>query len=334
MTILTERPQLADFLVAHGLVESLDDVTMQPLSGGVSSDIWLLHDGAVEFVVKQPLGELKVASEWRAPLARSASEANWLLVVDALLPGACPKVLAFDPEANLLAMEYLDASAHRLWKSDLLGGRVDAGVAAAVGDTIGTIHERTADRAELAERFDTDDLFLALRIEPYFQRLIASHPELAPPVDRVIRATMAHKRALVHGDVSPKNILIGPRGPVLVDAETAWWGDPAFDVAFCLNHLLLKCLDPGRRTSDLIDACEALVAAYAPHVVWESPDALMGRVAGLLPLLLLARVDGRSPVDYLEPSGQALVRAFAIPRILNHPGGLSELFADWKDIAA
>jgi aminoglycoside phosphotransferase (APT) family kinase protein len=243
-------------------------------------------------------------------------------------------VLAFDADASLLAMEYLDGSAHRLWKSELLDGTIDVAFAGAVGDTIGAIHEHTAGRADLADRFDTDHLFFALRIEPYFLRLIAAHPELAECIDLVIRSTMDNKRVLVHGDVSPKNILMGPHGPVILDAETAWWGDPAFDVAFCLNHLLLKSLDSHRSTPELLAACEALVAAYTSHVVWEPPAAVTERVATLLPLLLLARVDGRSPVEYLDSEDQELVRAFAIPRILNAPTGLAELLADWKAIAA
>lgn len=330
--MLTERPQMAEFLVGHGVVGATETATMEPLSGGVSSDIWLIHSAGAEFVVKQPLIELKVDSEWKAPLARSASEANWLRTIGVLVPGACPRILAFDADTNFIAMEYLDGRAHRLWKTELLAGRTDVEFAAAVGETVGTIHEDTSARVDLAERFATDDLFFALRIEPYFLRLLDSHPDLAGRVETIVRSTMENKRVLVHGDVSPKNILIGPRGPVFLDAETAWWGDPAFDVAFCVNHLLLKSLNPLRNAVELVDASEALIAAYMRHVVWESPTAVAERIACLLPLLLLARVDGRSPVDYLDPAEQAVVRGFAIARIQGEEQDLPQLLADWKEL--
>jgi aminoglycoside phosphotransferase (APT) family kinase protein len=103
----------------------------------------------------------------------------------------------------------------------------------------------------------------------------------------------------VHGDVSPKNILIGPHGPIFLDAECAWYGDPAFDLAFCLNHLLLKCLWTPPAADAFLHAFDVLAKAYLAGVSWEPQGALEARTARLLPGLLLARVDGKSPVEYL-----------------------------------
>ena len=104
---------------------------------------------------------------------------------------------------------------------------------------------------------------------------------------------------MIHGDVSPKNILVGPRGPVFLDAECACIGDPAFDLAFCLKHLLLKCLwVPAARVA-LLDSFHRMFEAYLSGVDWEAPAALEVRCAELLPALFLARVDGKSPVEYV-----------------------------------
>jgi aminoglycoside phosphotransferase (APT) family kinase protein len=120
-----------------------------------------------------------------------------------------------------------------------------------------------------------------------------------------------HDRVLVHGDVSPKNILFRDYRPVLLDAECATMGDGAFDVAFCLNHLALKAIHlPGSRARLVQPIC-AFWAAYRPHLAWEDPAAFEARVARLLPMLMLARVDGKSPVEYLTPAGQAKARALA-----------------------
>ena len=116
----------------------------------------------------------------------------------------------------------------------------------------------------------------------------------------------------MHGDVSAKNILMGPHGPVFLDAECAWWGDPAFDLAFCLNHLLLKCLWVPHASDAFIASFDALAAAYLEGVDWEPSVDLERRTTALLPGLLLARVDGKSPVEYITEDVQRdLVRQVA-----------------------
>jgi tRNA A-37 threonylcarbamoyl transferase component Bud32 len=287
-------------------------------------------DGELRVVVKQPLADLKVADEWHAPLGRSASEAGYLREVGRLVPGACPRVLAYDAENHWLALEYLDPATHRLWKADLLTGRVDLEVASAVGDRLGLIHQLTSRRPELAAWFATDELFTALRIEPYLLRVADRYPAVADAVDGVIHSMTSSRHALVHGDASPKNILVGPNGPVLLDAETAWWGDPAFDVAFCLNHLLLKCLLPATPIDFLMRAARGFVDAYRPHITWDSEQSVLARVARLLPALLLARVDGRSPVEYLDHRSRGAVRAFALPALLSPQDDLDAVLHSWK----
>jgi len=323
---------MLEFLLGAGLVERIEDTRLAPLTGGVSSDIWLATEGGRQMVVKQPLADLKVADEWHAPLARSRSEAEWLRVVGAAVPGACPRVLAFDPDENLLALEYLDPGGHVVWKQQLLQGIVDTEVAAAVGHRLGRIHAVTSADPALAATFATDDLFWDLRLEPYLQRLGERYPMLGPSLDTLIDTTRKTRFALVHGDVSPKNILVGPTGPVLLDAECAWWGDPAFDLAFCLKHLLLKCALPNAPVGLLLEAYDALIAAYVGLVCWEAPAYLLGRTASLLPALMLARVDGRSPVEYLDVVGRRLVRTFALPFVIAPPMDLAQIRDGWRSV--
>src|SRR5438105_9780265 len=157
------------------------------------------------------------------------------------------------------------------------------------------IHAASAHDAGLASRFANDALFHSIRLEPYLEATARAHRELAEALLTISHETLATHVALVHGDVSPKNILIGPRGPIFLDAECAWFGDPAFDLAFCLNHLLLKCLWVPSAAKRFLAAYDALEDAYVKRVTWEPTEDVERRTARLLPALMLGRIDGKSP---------------------------------------
>jgi 5-methylthioribose kinase len=298
----------------------------------VASDIWRIETAAGPVCAKRALPKLRVAADWHAPIARNTYEARWMRVANAALPGSAPRVLGQHEARGVLVMEYLDPARHALWKHSLRDGVVDAGVARAVGETLVRIHAHAAARqSELAPQFDTDAIFFDIRLEPYLLAAARKHADLAAALHALVAQTQAHKLSLVHGDVSPKNILVGPYGqPVLLDAECAWWGDPAFDLAFCLNHLLLKCLWVPQVAAALVNSFDALARAYLQRVDWEPREALERRAAALLPGLLLARVDGKSPVEYLtsEPQWRTVRRAAS--QLLRQPvSRLAEVAAAW-----
>jgi aminoglycoside phosphotransferase (APT) family kinase protein len=285
---------------------------MTPLPGGVSSDIWRLDLPSGPVCIKRALPRLKVTADWRAPVTRNAYEVAWFETVAKIDARSVPRLVAHSAEDGLFAMEYFDPAVFPLWKAELMAGRADAAFAAEVGRRLAAVHAATAGQPDVIALFDTDAIFHAIRLEPYLEATARAHPDLADRLHALVSVTAGTKHALVHGDVSPKNILAGPRGPVFLDAECAWYGDPAFDVAFCLNHLLLKCLyAPAARAAYL--ACfDALGAAYFAGVAWEPPATIEARVAALLPGLMLARVDGKSPVEYItEAARQDCVRRVA-----------------------
>ena len=290
---------VVDFIARSGLLPSGAQCVLRRLTGGVSSDIWLAEAGDVRFCVKRALPKLKVAADWFAPVERNANEAAWFDVVGRFLPEAVPQVLAEDSGAGVFAMDYLPEAGYPNWKAQLREGNVSIETAAEVGRRLARIHSVTATDANLRARFASDAIFHAIRLEPYLLATANAHPELAPRLRQLAEVTASTKIALVHGDVSPKNILIGLRGPVFLDAECAWWGDPAFDLAFCLNHLLLKCLWVPKKTSDYLAAYRALAEVYLAGVDWEPPLVFERRTSALLPGLFLARVDGKSPVEYV-----------------------------------
>ena len=294
-----DSAQLTDALHQLGLLKASEKASWTPLAGGVSSDIWRVQWPGTTICVKRARPELAVAAQWSAPVERNASEVAWLELAQVICPGSTPRILGHFPEQHLFVMEYIDSTLSPVWKNELASGRVDESFAASVGEVLGRIHASTAGSPEVARRFATDELFAALRIRPYFEATALAHPDLAPRIKELAARTANTRLALVHGDVSPKNLLVGPSGPIFLDAECAWYGDPAFDVAFCLTHLLLTCRWLPAQGEALLRSFDAFAAAYAAHVSWEPADVLEARVATLLPALLLARVDGKSPVEYL-----------------------------------
>jgi aminoglycoside phosphotransferase (APT) family kinase protein len=312
--------------LALGLADAGEEVRATALTGGVSSGIYRVDLRSGSYCLKQALPQLKVAKEWKVPVERVFSEIAYLQAVERIVPGHVPRVLGQDDATKSFVMPFLGAE-YRNWKSELLAGRIDPEVPHAAGDVLGRIHAASADDPRLAERFATDANFHAIRLEPYLVETARVHPALADRLLATVERTAATRRVLVHGDVSPKNILLGPHGPVLLDAECAWFGDPAFDLAFCLNHFLLKSAHMPARTPQLLAGFRAFADTYRAHVRWEPQAALQARVAALLPGLTLARVDGKSPVEYLGEPQREQVRSASIA-LLQDPPSTVEAIAD------
>ena len=323
--------EFVEALVELGLASS-PPLWGLPLIGGVSSDIWRIDTDNGPLCAKRALAKLRVAADWRAPIERNRFEARWMQVANEAVPGSAPAVLGQHPRLGVLAMSYLPAADHTLWKQALREGKADPMVARAVGTVLARIHAYSAARPQLAADFLTDAIFFDIRLEPYLLATAQRHPDLAPRLEALVQTTQRNPLALVHGDVSPKNILVGPKGPVLLDAECAWWGDPAFDIAFCLNHLLLKCVWTPWASTDFLASFHALAEAYLDAVDWEPRAAIERRAAALLPGLLLARVDGKSPVEYIETEAQrAPVRQVARALLQRPVERLDEVAAAWKE---
>ncbi len=301
---------------------------MSRLAGGVSSDVFRvdLADGPV--CVKRALEQLRVAGDWHAPRERSDYEVEWFRVA-ADVPGVtAPQVIAHDPARRLFVMSWFDGEAHPVWKAELSAGRIDIAFAARVGEALGRLHAATAGDPRHAARFDTGHLFRALRIDPYLGATADAHPDLASWLRTLGETTLEARRALVHGDFSPKNILVG-EAPIVLDAECAWYGDPAFDLAFLSTHLLLKPLWRPAFATAFAQALAVAQAAYFAKIDFEPREVLEARAAALTAALLLARIDGKSPVEYLDEPARREVRRRARALILDPAPTLAALSDRW-----
>lgn len=321
---MNESAEFLRLLRCEGVVRHAD-ARLIPLVGGVSGEIYLVEDGAERFVVKRALAKLRVKAEWFADVGRNRYEREFIRYVARFLPSAVPALRECGTSDHYFAMEYLGGG-FRNWKKLLLEGQADAEAARTAGTLLAEIHRHSAGDAEAARNFNTTPNFFQLRIEAYLLTTAARHPALRALFAAEAERLGATRECLVHGDFSPKNILLTPGRMVLLDCEVAWYGDPAFDLAFMLNHLFLKALLHAPREVGLRGMIDTFWAAY--QAIRPTPE-LEARTSRLLLMLLLARVDGKSPVEYLDPIRQNLVRRFVQHELPAEPASLAALADAW-----
>ncbi|HUQ69931.1 MAG TPA: phosphotransferase, partial [Planctomycetaceae bacterium] len=307
-----------------------------PLAWGVSNLVLRVdpeHDPPLVLKQSQPLLRTKI--EWRSRCERIYREADVLRsLATRLPPGSVPAVRFEDRPNFILGLEAIRAD-HVVWKQHLLEGTLDESIAAQLGELLGTMHATTAGHHDVLPDPDDWSLFDELRIDPFYLFIARRHADLAPAVERLLDDMARHRVCLVHADFSPKNVLVHPDGVTLVDFETGHWGDPAFDLGFFLAHLLLKSLrQPARQA-----AWQRMIATFwmryreSVDVPTRSQDiastATSFRSVPHLAGCLLARIDGKSPVDYLtEPWQAEFVRIIAREWLVRPPDTLT---AAWED---
>ena len=292
-----------------GLLKDGQAFEISALTGGVSSLIVKVSTEEHSFCVKRALPQLKVAALWEAPVNRNRGEVAWLRYANRIIPGSVPQVLGEDEQDCIFAMAYLPSTQFPVWKQQLLDGVANSQTATRMAELLVKVHAASARDQQLLSAFDHDEDFVAIRLSPYFLHTAQKHPDCAAALHALVQQTLAHKHVLIHGDVSPKNILNGNNGPVLLDAECACLGDPAFDLAFVLTHMLLKCVYRPADTAAYLDCFDALSQRYLQQVDWEAAAKLETRACALLAGMLLARVDGKSPVEYLtQPEQHDFIR--------------------------
>ena len=326
--LLTDEGSVRGFLVAH-YGEAGARARFEFVSGGVSSSIIRVESDGTCFILKQALPQLRVSAAWHSRPERSGVEARCARALDGLVPGSVPRVLREFPDHHAFSMACApDGSAP--WKALLLQRTIRASDAIRAGALLGDIHSRSAGEARLAEQFADTSYFDELRLDPYLRFTAARHPDVAPVLDELVAEALRPGICLVHADFSPKNLLITPRGQMLViDHEVAHWGNPAFDLAFLVNHLCLKALRFEDGASAYLRAADGIIEAYREHAGQPIAAIAAGPRGGLmLGGLLLARIDGKSPVEYIDQDGhRELVRQVARRILVGGPSDIEAALA-------
>lgn len=320
-----------DYLRDRGDVADLDSARVELLGWGVSNVVLrVFRTPGHDFIIKQSRTQLRTKAAWFSRLDRIFREIGMLQLLEPLLPaGVIPKVMFEDRDNFLFGMEAFPER-HIVWKEALLNGIVDGSVADRLGEYLSTIHARTAFDPDLQQKWSDLEVFDQLRLDPFYRYLAQARPEASPFLERLIAENCATKCCIVLADFSPKNILISGDRIAVVDFETGHYGDPAFDLGFFLSHLLLKAV-----------RFKSQFAAYAEltHRFWKSywrgleslkdhqefaPTNLLNRTFDHLAGCMWARVDGKSPVDYLDPESQVKVRDYCQSVFESHPTSWSD----------
>lgn len=302
----------------------------QRLKGGVSSDIFLVKDGNQQYVVKQALHKLNVDDDWFADISRNENEQEFIKYLSSIRTDSVPRLLYTNREHSFFVMEYL-ANDFRNWKKEMLNGTFHPGTAKRAAELLADIHATSWKDESLKKRFNKSENFYELRTEPYLVTTGNQHPNLRKLFHQEAERLKTHREAIVHGDFSPKNIMVKNDRMVLLDHEVAWFGDPAFDLSFFLNHLYLKMLFHYKKTSEIQDLTTLIWRSYFQKLGNDKESEMQNRVTRLLLMMMLARIDGKSPVEYLEDDQKEFVREFVNKHLSNRPITHEEINRGWKD---
>jgi 5-methylthioribose kinase len=317
-----EQPQaLVAYLHQSGYLPAHAIPRIHQLSGGVSNRTVLVElPGGEAWVLKQALEKLRVPVDWFSSPARIHREAaglRWLTQLSP--PGAIPGFVFEDLEHHILAMQAVPQP-HVNWKRMLLDGQLYRRHVEQFARLLGTIHlQAYFRRSEVAPDFEDRSFFESLRLEPYYRYCAAQLPETAPFFQTLIDDTLCQRVTLVHGDYSPKNILVFQDRLILLDHEVIHFGDPAFDLGFSLTHLLSKAHHLSARRTEFADAARQYWQTYRltiGDVIWATD--LEERAVRHTLGCLLARAAGRSQLEYLSAEERQRQREVAVFS-MNHP---------------
>ncbi|HET9223057.1 MAG TPA: phosphotransferase, partial [Roseiflexaceae bacterium] len=331
-TLDIEQPaQLVAYLERGGHIDPGEPIVARVLAGGVSNRTVLVERPNGEaWVLKQALDKLRVAVDWFSSPERIHREAQGLRWLARLAPPATTVPLIFeDRQRHILAMSAVPQP-HQNWKTMLLRGALELDHIAQFARLLGTIHRDAAGRADVATAFDDRAFFESLRVEPYYVYTAAQIPTAGPFYAELIAAARARRLTLVHGDYSPKNVLVYHDQLVLLDHEVIHFGDPAFDLGFALTHLLSKAHHLPLQRASFAGAARYFWRVYREtlgEVEWR--DDLGHWVVRHTLGCLLARVAGRSPLEYLDAAERARQQAAVVALMRHPPATIEELVAQF-----
>ncbi|MFD9665051.1 phosphotransferase [Rhodococcus sp. NPDC059968] len=310
-TIRIDRHNVASYLAQHGLIDADAPLSVEILAGGVSSDVLAVTAAGKQLVVKQALPELKVAEDWKSNPDRILTEAHALNIAGHIRPGAVPALRSLDASNHIVVMDRI-SDRFTPWKTELLKGHINPAIADRLGADLAAWHSATLNRSALGTNFDDLDTFIELRVDPFYRTVTERNPILTEQISDLVRQLLDTRQCLVHGDFSPKNVLVDDDEAVVLDWEVAHFGDPVFDLAFLLSHLLCKSAHDQAHAPQFRECAQLFIRSYRTSTASELAHLDESYLAGHTAALALARVDGKSPANYLSGAARKRIKTLSI----------------------
>lgn len=330
------RDNISDYLVANNLIDQGEEVSIEPIGGfwggmGVSSTLIRVIRSRDSFVLKQPLAELAVKEYWPCDTNRIRKERDCIEALAGIIGHELvPRVVFFD-EMNDVLVQELITSDWQLWKTQLLAGVIDERVPRAAGEVIASIHNKTYKSEAIEQQFCDLSVFKQLRIDPYYKTTADRNPDVAGLIELELQRVLDSRVCLVLGDFSPKNIFTKDGRVILLDHEIAHYGEPTVDFAFCLSHLLLKfthfSLERAKIETAYLDVARTYCDAYLENVGFSDKNTIDRVAVPSLGCFMLARIDGKSPVEYItSDETRRVVRNISKKILGGGCNGMAEVF--------
>jgi 5-methylthioribose kinase len=313
--------QLLDFLVQSGLLEERSQPLCTNLHGGVSNrTVKITFADGTGWVAKQALEKLRVQVDWFSDPKRIHVEAEGLRWLARLIGSAAVPSFVFENhEQHLLIMSAVP-DPHQNYKELLLAEPPEPRHAIEFAGLLARLHHNSfTHREELALVFADTSFFENLRLDPYYSYACRQSPDTAPFLFRLIDGTQKRRLTLVHGDYSPKNVLIHNDRLILLDHEVIHFGDPAFDIGFSMAHFLSKAHARHSLRRQFADLAATYWQSYFGQTA-EQPwaeDLEAWCVKHTLGCLL-ARVAGKSILEYLSFTQKAAQR-MVVKHLIDEP---------------
>ena len=317
MIDIAVKEQLEHYLLEKGVINKKDGYSFNYCGGGVSGTVAFVYAGDKELIVKQALAQLKTKDTWLCDPKRMYIEKEANRIYNEIVPENVPEVYFYD-EDNYIFGRAAAPESCTMWKSDLLSGLYDFDVAHKAIDSLSKVHNTCANNAEIERIFGDKALFYDLRISPYIEFTVGKHPDLRAFADSVNEFLMGNGITLVHGDYSPKNIMVDGRKIYILDFEVGHYGHPAFDLAFFSNHFMLKTVKNKQWADTTTNMLKLMLDEYFSKVEFMDKAELEKCFVKTLAMLFIARVDGKSPAEYIkEDSDKEIIRKTAYKMIEN-----------------
>lgn len=313
---ITKKEDMISYLKDNGIISDAEPYSINYCSGGVSCPVALIETGGRTLLIKQGRARLAVKEEWLADPARTNLEGKGAAYYHKYLPETQPDVLINDEENHIFVREAIPAGCH-MWKADLMEGILDFKVARRTMEVMATVHSCSAKDPDVPHVFNNYNNIYELRVSPYIQFVAKKYPQLAKVSDEVSDLIMNTHQVLVHGDYSPKNIIVTPEREVcVVDSEPVHCGNAICDVSNFTTHIVLKSAYLRKYSAAFLNMLVDMTDTYFSSIDFADPKVVEANCMKALGMIVLARIDGKSPAEYItDEETKDLVRKMSFALI-------------------